>query len=57
MNARYEGSRRYLVPETSRLIMQDGLGYSTVAAQTFGTAYAIVNQTTRTLTIRGAAGV
>src|SRR4029079_9273946 len=56
MNAMYEGSRRYLVPETSRLIMQDGLFYSTVPAQTFGTAYGIVDETNRTLTVRGNTG-
>jgi hypothetical protein len=53
MNAVYEGSRRYLVPETSRLIMQDAFGYTTVNAQQFGTAYANLNRATNVLTLRG----
>ncbi len=53
MNAVYEGSRRYLVPETSRLIMADAYGYSTNSAALFGTGYANLNLTTGVLTIRG----
>jgi hypothetical protein len=53
MNAVYEGSRRYLVPETSRLIMADAYGYATTSAQNFGTGYANLNLTNGLLTVRG----
>ena len=53
MNASYEGSRRYLVPETSRLIMADAFGYTTTNAQQFGTGYANLNRSTGVLTVRG----
>jgi hypothetical protein len=52
-NAYYEGSRRYLVPETLRLMFDESLNYSTVPAAQFGSMYAILDQSTGVLTVRG----
>ncbi len=55
-NAVYEFGRRYLVNDVMALVFQDAYNYDIVSPQTFGTMYAILDETTGNLLIRGGVG-
>lgn len=55
-NAIYEPGRRYLIPNTMRLMLEDAYGYDTVNPITFGTFYSALNRATGELLVRGGAG-
>lgn len=54
-NAVGGGSQRTLVSNKTALILRDAFAYDIVMPETFGTFYAVLNQTTGLLTVRGAA--
>jgi hypothetical protein len=56
-NAGYELSRRYLVPNTMALILQDAYGYDITPPERFGTFYSTLNETTGELLVRDGPGV
>jgi len=52
-NVRFDLGRRELVSDVSALILQDAYSYTVVRPQRFGTFYAVLNQNTGNLLIRG----
>jgi hypothetical protein len=54
-NALFETGRRYLVSNRTALVLQDAYDYNIVMPETFGTFYAVLDETTGLLTIRGGA--
>ena len=56
-NAIYEFGRRYLVPNTMRLVLADSYDYFTIHAETFGTFYSALNEATGEVLVRGGAGI
>lgn len=52
-NAVGSGSQRTLVSNKTALILQDAFAYDIVMPETFGTFYAVLNQATGLLTVRG----
>jgi hypothetical protein len=55
-NAKFEQGRRYLVSDVMALILQDAYSYTIVRPQQFGTFFAVLNQNTGNLLIRGGPG-
>ena len=56
-NAVYEFSRRYVPNRAFSLMFKDAYNYSTEDPDRFGTFYAVYNQTTRNILVRGGTGV
>jgi hypothetical protein len=56
-NAVYEFSRRYIPNRTFSLMFKDAYNYSTEDPDQFGTFYAVYNETTRHILVRGGTGV
>ena len=56
-NAVYEFSRRYIPNRAFSLMFKDAYNYSTEDPDKFGTFYAVYNQTTHNILVRGGTGV
>src|SRR6185436_3789873 len=54
-NAFFEPGRRYIVSNKDALIVKDAFDYTIQIPETFGTFYAVLNETTGLLTVRGGA--
>ncbi|CAN5365673.1 hypothetical protein BH09PLA1_BH09PLA1_05360 [soil metagenome] len=55
-NAIYETSRRYMINNAFALMFKDAYGYSSVDPAKWGTTYAVLNETTQLVTVRGGTG-
>lgn len=55
-NAVYESGRRYLVNDVMALLFKDAYNYSVTLPQVFGTSYALFDEATGELLIRGGSG-
>ena len=55
-NAAYGPSQRMIVSNTARLILQDAYGYTTRNPAEFGTFYAVLNEATGQVIVRGGGG-
>ena len=55
-NAAFSTSERYLVSNTARLILQDAYGYTTRNPAEFGSFYAVLNEATGQVIVRGGDG-
>jgi hypothetical protein len=55
-NARFERGRRYLVSDVMALVLHDAYSYTITRPERFGTFYAVLDQSTGNLLIRGGDG-